>query len=151
IIMSVIPFGFIGALIGHIIFGKTISMMSIFGLVALSGVIVNDSLLLVDFVNSARKEGLSLYDAASRAGSQRFRAVLLTTLTTFFGLFPIMFETSLQAQFVIPMALSLAFGVAFGTVMTLIMVPSLYLILEDILALMMGRKQPPVLEGSEAG
>jgi len=72
-------------------------------------------------------------------------------LTTFFGLFPIMFETSLQAQFVIPMALSLAFGVAFGTVMTLIMVPSLYLILEDILALMMGRKQPPVLEGSEAG
>lgn len=150
IIMSVIPFGFIGALIGHIIFGKTISMMSIFGLVALAGVIVNDSLLLVDFVNSARKEGLSLHDAVSRAGAQRFRAILLTTLTTFFGLFPIMFETSLQAQFVIPMALSLAFGVAMGTVITLIMVPALYLILEDILVLMSGRKQAPVLEGGEA-
>src|SRR3990172_5783357 len=122
--MSVIPFGFIGALIGHILFGKTISMMSIFGLVALAGVIVNDSLLLVDFVNSARREGLSLHDAISRAGVQRFRAILLTTLTTFFGL-------------------------VFGTVMTLIMIPSLYLILEDILGLIGGRKQTPSLEGDE--
>ena len=151
IIMSVIPFGFIGALIGHILFGKTISMMSIFGLVALAGVIVNDSLLLVDFVNSARREGLSLHDAISRAGVQRFRAILLTTLTTFFGLLPIMFETSLQAQFVIPMALSLAFGVAFGTVMTLIMIPSLYLILEDILGLIGARKQEPTLPQQETG
>ena len=136
IIMSVIPFGFIGALAGHIAFGLTISMMSIFGLVALSGVIINDGLILVDFVNKARMEGLSLYDAVLQACRQRFRAILLTTLTTFFGLLPIMFETSLQAQFVIPMALSLAFGILFGTVITLLLIPSLYLILEDLKSVM---------------
>jgi multidrug efflux pump subunit AcrB len=136
IIMSVIPFGFIGAVIGHILFGKTISMMSMFGLVALSGVIINDGLLMVDFVNKARMEGLKLSAAVLSAGKQRFRAILLTTLTTFFGLLPIMFESSLQAQFVIPMALSLAFGILFGTIITLFMIPSLYLILEDIYSLL---------------
>jgi multidrug efflux pump subunit AcrB len=136
IIMSVIPFGFIGAIIGHICFGLTINMMSLFGLVALSGVIINDGLILVDFVNQARMEGRSLVDSVVRACRQRFRAILLTTLTTFFGLLPIMFETSLQAQFVIPMALSLAFGILFGTVITLFMIPSLYLILEDVKSLM---------------
>ena len=136
IIMSVIPFGFIGAMIGHIIFGKTISMMSVFGLVALSGVIINDGIVLVDFVNQARLAGASLFDAVVLATRQRFRAVLLTTLTTFFGLFPIMFETSLQAAFVIPMALSLAFGILFGTFVTLILVPSLCLVLNDVLVVM---------------
>ena len=133
IIMSVIPFGFVGAIAGHILFGKSISMMSMFGLVALSGVIINDGLIMVDFVNKAREEGMSILDAVVQAGRQRFRAILLTTLTTFFGLMPIMFETSLQAQFVIPMALSLGFGILFGTIITLFMVPALYLILDDIL------------------
>lgn len=136
IIMSVIPFGFIGAIIGHIIFGLTVNMMSLFGLVALSGVIINDGLILVDFVNIARREGFSLVDSAVQACQQRFRAILLTTLTTFFGLFPIMFETSLQARFVIPMAVSLAFGILFGTVITLFMIPSLYLILQDFVSLL---------------
>ncbi len=132
IIMSVIPFGFVGALVGHMVFGKAVSMMSIFGLIALSGVVVNDSLIMVDFINRARKAGANIYDAAVQAGSKRFRAILLTTLTTFFGLLPIMFESSLTAQMVIPMALSLAFGILFATVLTLFFIPSLYLMLEDI-------------------
>ena len=140
IIMSVIPFGVIGAIIGHIVFGLTVSMMSLFGLVALSGVIINDGLILVDFVNSARREGLSLSASVILACQQRFRAILLTTLTTFFGLLPIMFETSLQARFVIPMALSLAFGILFGTVITLFMLPALYLILEDLMSLLPVRR-----------
>ena len=134
--MSVIPFGFVGAIIGHILFGLTVSMMSLFGLVALSGVIINDGLILVDFVNNARKEGLSLSDSVLQGCRQRFRAILLTTLTTFFGIMPIMFETSLQARFVIPMAVSLAFGILFGTVITLLMLPSLYVILEDLLSIL---------------
>ena len=135
IIMSVIPFGFIGAIIGHIVFGLTVNMMSLFGLVALSGVIINDGLILVDFVNQARLEGRALVESVVQACRQRFRAILLTTLTTFFGLFPIMFETSLQARFVIPMAVSLAFGILFGTIITLFLIPSLYLILEDLKSL----------------
>ncbi|MGX5202819.1 efflux RND transporter permease subunit [Aliikangiella sp. IMCC44632] len=132
IVMAVIPFGFIGAVIGHLLFDKSISMMSLFGLVALAGVVVNDSLLMVEFVNRARREGLRLYDAVAQAGVQRFRAIMLTSLTTFFGLFPIMFEKSLQAQIIIPMAISLAFGIMFATFITLILIPSLYLVLEDI-------------------
>lgn len=135
IVMAVIPFGMIGALIGHIVFDTTISMMSLFGLVALSGVIVNDSLILVDFVNRGRREGLELTEAVVQAGVKRFRAILLTTLTTFLGLLPIMFETSMQAQLVIPMTLSLGFGIVFGTVLTLFLIPSLYLILDDFLRL----------------
>jgi multidrug efflux pump subunit AcrB len=131
IVMSVIPFGMIGAMIGHIVFDVTVSMMSLFGLVALAGVIVNDSLIMVDFVNRGRREGLGIIEAVVGAGTSRFRAILLTTLTTFFGLLPIMFETSLQAQLVIPMTLSLAFGIAFGTMLTLFLIPCLYLILED--------------------
>jgi multidrug efflux pump subunit AcrB len=131
IVMSVIPFGMIGAMIGHIVFNVTVSMMSLFGLVALAGVIVNDSLIMVDFVNRGRREGLGVIEAVVGAGTSRFRAILLTTLTTFFGLLPIMFETSLQAQLVIPMTLSLAFGIAFGTMLTLFLIPCLYLILED--------------------
>jgi multidrug efflux pump subunit AcrB len=139
-VMAVIPFGFIGAIIGHIIFDTAITVMSLFGLVALAGVIVNDSLILVDFVNRGRREGMTVQDAVVYGGTHRFRAIFLTTLTTFFGLLPMMFETSMQAQLVIPMALSLAFGIVFGTALTLFMIPCLYLILDDFLKLLF--KQP---------
>ena len=134
IIMSVIPFGMVGAIIGHLVLGQAVSVLSICGIIALSGVVVNDSLIMVDFVNRARKEGASLIEAAMQAGGQRFRAIILTSLTTFMGLLPIIFERSLQAQVVIPMAISLAFGILFATVITLLLVPSLYLILDDIKA-----------------
>jgi len=142
IVMSIIPFGMIGALIGHILFDTTISMMSLFGLVALAGVVVNDSLIMVDFINRKQaEEGVSLTEAIVAAGTVRFRAILLTTVTTFLGLLPIMFETSLQAQLVIPMTLSLGWGIVFGTVLSLLMIPSLYLVLEDIRHGFSGRRQ----------
>jgi len=132
IIMSVIPFGTIGALLGHLILGIPVSMTSYFGIIALSGVVVNDSLILVDFVNRERAGGLGLEQAVKDAAKTRFRAILLTSLTTFLGLVPIaIFETSLQAQLVIPMAASLAFGILFATVITLFLIPTLYLILDD--------------------
>jgi len=131
IIMSVIPFGTIGALVGHWILGLQVSMMSFFGIIALAGVVVNDSLILVDFVNRERRLGIPLLQAVTDAASKRFRAILLTSLTTFFGLVPIVLETSLQAQIVIPMAASLAFGILFATVITLFLIPSLYIILDD--------------------
>jgi multidrug efflux pump subunit AcrB len=130
-VMSVIPFGFIGAILGHLVFDKSFNMMSMFGIIALAGVVVNDSLIMVEFVNRARRSGMRLKDAVLKAGTQRFRAIMLTSLTTFFGLLPIMFETSLQAQIIIPMALSLAFGIMFATVITLFLIPSLYMLLED--------------------
>ncbi|WP_051275272.1 efflux RND transporter permease subunit [Aestuariibacter salexigens] len=132
IIMSVIPFGIVGAIVGHLLLGQAVSVLSLCGIIALSGVVVNDSLIMVDFVNRARAEGHSMLEAALSAGSQRFRAIILTSLTTFMGLMPIVFEKSLQAQIVIPMAISLAFGILFATVITLLLVPSLYLILDDI-------------------
>ena len=131
LIMSVIPFGMVGAFIGHLMLGLDMSIMSIFGLIALAGVVVNDSIIMVDFVNEARARGVALYDAVMDAGSQRFRAIMLTSLTTFLGLAPIVLERSLQAQIVIPMAVSLAFGILFATVITLFLIPVLYLILED--------------------
>jgi multidrug efflux pump subunit AcrB len=131
IIMSVIPFGTIGALVGHLILGIEVSMMSFFGIIALAGVVVNDSLILVDFVNRERRLGVPLIQAVQDAASKRFRAILLTSLTTFFGLIPIVLESSLQAQIVIPMAASLAFGILFATVITLFLIPSLYMILDD--------------------
>ncbi|MEC8233281.1 MAG: efflux RND transporter permease subunit, partial [Pseudomonadota bacterium] len=140
IIMSVIPFGIVGAIIGHLVLGMAVSVLSICGIIALSGVVVNDSLIMVDFVNRARKEGLSLMDAAISAGTQRFRAIILTSLTTFMGLMPIVFERSLQAQIVIPMAISLAFGILFATIITLLLVPALYLILNDIKNVFKGRE-----------
>jgi multidrug efflux pump subunit AcrB len=130
IIMSVIPFGAIGALVGHWILGIPVSMLSFFGLIALSGVVVNDSLILVDFVNRERAQGVELRQAVIDATRKRFRAILLTSLTTFFGLVPIVLETSLQAQLVIPMATSLAFGILFATVITLFLIPSLYIALD---------------------
>ncbi|WMB72252.1 efflux RND transporter permease subunit [Shewanella oncorhynchi] len=132
IIMSVIPFGIIGALFGHLIQGLAMSVLSLCGIVALAGVVVNDSLILVDFVNRAREQGQSVRQAAVDSGCYRFRAIILTSLTTFVGLVPIILERSLQAQIVIPMATSLAFGILFSTLVTLILVPLLYIILDDI-------------------
>ncbi len=132
IIMGVIPFGVIGAVMGHMITGYAISMMSLMGIIALSGVVVNDSLIMVDFVNRAIREGAEIKEAVANAGTRRFRAILLTSLTTFFGLVPILTESSTQAQMIIPMAISLAFGIVFATVITLLLVPSLYMILEDL-------------------
>jgi multidrug efflux pump subunit AcrB len=144
VIMAVIPFGIIGAIIGHWVLGKTINMMSMFGFIALTGVVVNDSLIMVDFINKAKGSGMRMIDIVSQAGTQRFRAILLTSLTTFFGIFPLYFEQSLQAQFIIPMAISLGFGIVFATVITLFLIPALYLIKEDIANLF--RKQTSVLQ-----
>ncbi|MFQ5548572.1 MAG: efflux RND transporter permease subunit [Woeseia sp.] len=157
LIMSVIPFGLIGAVAGHIILGKAISMYSLFGLIALSGVVVNDSLIMVDFINKARLEGVAVKEAVIRSGTQRFRAIILTSLTTAFGLLPIMLETSLQAQYVIPMAISISFGIIFATVITLFLIPSLYMLAEDLglmlrnaKNLILGRDPEPAREAAEA-
>ena len=132
-IMTVIPFGIIGAVFGHFILGMDLSVLSVFGILAAAGVAVNDSLVMVDYVNNARKRGEPLKDAVMHAGTKRFRAIMLTSLTTFIGLVPIIyFETSAQAQIVIPMAVSLSFGVLFATIVTLVFIPSLYMIIEDI-------------------
>ncbi len=132
IVMCVIPFGIVGAIGGHWITGQDFSVLSLLGLVALSGVVVNDSLVLVDFINQQVRAGKPLLEAIRESGVQRFRPVILTSLTTFVGLIPILLETNLQAQFLIPMATSLAFGILFATSITLLLVPSAYLILEDI-------------------
>lgn len=131
IILSAIPFGFIGAVIGHLLMGFSMSLISMMGLVALSGVVVNDSLVLLHTANRLRRE-TSVQEAVARAGIQRFRPIILTSMTTFLGLTPMIFETSLQARFLIPMAISLGFGVLFATVIILLMVPAFYVILEDI-------------------
>ena len=136
IVMSVIPFGIVGAIIGHILMGANISIMSMCGIVALSGVVVNDSLVLVDYVNRHRIRGKSIVDAAWEAGAARFRPIVLTSLTTFAGLSPMLFETDLQAKFLIPMAISLGFGILFATFITLILVPCVYLLLEDLKSLL---------------
>ncbi|MBT5916546.1 MAG: efflux RND transporter permease subunit, partial [Opitutae bacterium] len=132
LVMSVIPFGLIGAVLGHLLFSIPLSQLSMFGIVALTGVVINDSLVLVHYVNQKSKNS-TLLEAAKSAGMARFRPILLTSLTTFVGLLPILFERSLQAQFLKPMAIAIGFGVLFATFITLIMVPCLYLILEDIL------------------
>ena len=132
IIMVSIPFGIIGAVLGHILLGYSLSILSLFGVVALSGVVVNDSLIFIDFANRKRRAGATMHDAIYEAGIQRFRPIVLTTLTTFFGLTPMIFETSLQAKFLIPMAISLGFGILFATGITLLLIPALTLILEDI-------------------
>jgi len=132
IVMSVIPFGMVGAIAGHILLGLNLSIMSMCGIVALAGVVVNDSLVLVDYVNRHRSEGISVREAATRAGARRFRPIILTSLTTFAGLMPMLLETDMQAKFLIPMAVSLGFGIIFATTITLLLLPSLYLILEDL-------------------
>jgi multidrug efflux pump subunit AcrB len=132
IVMIAIPFGIVGAVLGHLIMGYALSLMSMMGIVALSGVVVNDSLLLIDYANRQRRDGMSPWQAIRRAGGRRFRPILLTTLTTFGGLSPMIFETSRKARFMIPMAISLGFGILFATVITLILVPCLYLIANDL-------------------
>ena len=141
-IMVVIPFGVIGAVFGHFILGMDLSALSVMGILAASGVVVNDSLVMVDYVNNARKRGERLKDAVMHAGTKRFRAIMLTSLTTFIGLVPIIFfETSAQAQIVIPMAVSLSFGVLFATVVTLVLIPCLYIIIEDMRGLLSRKKK----------
>lgn len=134
IIMSVIPFSLTGAIWGHFFFGIDLSMMSTFGLIAAAGVVINDSLVMTDFVNQRRKQGHGIKAAVTEAGCARFRAITLTSITTFAGVLPIMFETSLQAKFVIPMAVALGFAVLYATLVTLVLVPCLYMILEDLKA-----------------
>jgi multidrug efflux pump subunit AcrB len=131
-IMTVIPFGIVGSVFGHLLLGMDLNLFSMFGLIAAAGVVVNDSLVMVDYVNQARKSGIKIVDAVIGAGCNRFRAIMLTSLTTFIGLVPIMSETSAQALIVIPMAVSLAFGVLFATIVTLVLMPCLYLIFADI-------------------
>jgi multidrug efflux pump subunit AcrB len=131
IIMSVIPFGIIGAVLGHLVMAESLSMFSLFGLVALSGVVVNDSLIMIDFINKARGRGVALRQAVVESGTLRFRAIVLTSVTTAVGLLPIITEGSLQAQTVIPMAISLGFGILFATFITLFLIPSLYMLQED--------------------
>ena len=142
IIMAAIPFGLVGAVLGHVLMGLNLTILSMFGIVALAGVVVNDSLILVDYVNRQRRAGTALLEAVHNSGSARFRPIFLTSLTTFAGLTPLLMETSLQAKFLIPMAVSLAFGVAFSTVITLFLVPAAYLIMEDLIGLFPGRPGP---------
>ena len=149
VIMSVIPFGIIGAVIGHVVMGEAVSMFSLFGLVALAGVVVNDSLIMIDFINKAREKGMSVKQAVIESGTQRFRAIILTSITTAVGLMPIMAERSLQAQTVIPMAISLSFGIIFATVITLFLIPCLYMLQLDgfkrsryLWDLLLGRPEP---------
>ncbi|APU68369.1 multidrug resistance protein [Christiangramia flava JLT2011] len=131
IVMSAIPFGIVGAVIGHIILGYDLSLVSLMGVIALTGVVVNDSLIMIDFANK-EKEGKSAFEAIKEAGLRRFRPILLTTLTTFGGLTPIIMETSSQAFYLIPMAISLGFGIIFATSIILVIVPCLFLALEDL-------------------
>jgi len=130
IVMSVIPFGLIGAVLGHMLLGLDLTIQSVLGMLALTGVVVNDSLVLVDYINRCRQKGTDLFNAVVQAGRARFRAILLTSITTFIGLMPMMFSSNTQAQFLIPMAVSLAFGVLFATFITLVLVPCFYLLLE---------------------
>lgn len=131
VVMSAIPFGMIGAAIGHMIMGYTLSIISIMGVIALSGVVVNGSLVMIDYANRRRQEGTTALVAIYQAGIRRFRPIILTTVTTFGGLAPMIFETSRQARFMIPMAISLGYGILFTTMLMLLLVPSLYMILED--------------------
>ncbi len=134
IVMLSIPFGIIGALIGHFLLGYGLSIISLFGIIALAGVVVNDSLVLIVATNQLRdEEHLPLIEAVVQGAMKRFRPIVLTSLTTFFGLAPMIFETALQARFIIPMAISLGFGILFGTLIILTIVPSVYLIIEDVL------------------
>jgi multidrug efflux pump subunit AcrB len=131
-IMLAIPFGLVGAVIGHLLLGLDVTLMSLFGIVALSGIVVNDSLILIDFINRAIREGVPMDEAVEASGKARFRPVILTSLTTIAGLMPLLLERSFQAQFLIPMAVSICFGLLVATGLTLLLVPALYLIIKDV-------------------
>ena len=132
VVMSAIPFGILGAIVGHWLMGETVTILSAIGMVALTGILVNDSLVLVDFINKRIADGTSVFEASVQGAKLRLRAILLTTLTTAAGLTPLMFETSFQAKFLIPMAVTLTFGLIFATALTLIIVPTLNLVVYDI-------------------
>jgi multidrug efflux pump subunit AcrB len=129
LVMSAIPYGIVGAVWGHVLMGWDLTLLSMFGVVALSGVVVNASLLMIDFINRGRRAGLGVQEAILESAVRRFRPILLTATTTFLGLTPLLLETSLQAQFLIPMAISLGFGVIFSTAITLLLVPVSYSLL----------------------
>lgn len=131
IIMTAIPFGLVGAAWGHLLMGIDLTLISVFGVVALSGVVVNDSLIMIDFINRARIEGRDVRTAVFESGIRRFRPIMLTSLTTFAGLTPLLLEKSLQAKFLVPMAVSLGFGVVFSTFITLILIPVSYTLLSE--------------------
>lgn len=135
IVLLAVPFGVIGAYAGHILLDITPSYLSVFGIMALTGVVVNDSLVLVDFINQKRREGMDLHEAVRISGVRRFRPIFLTSITTFAGLMPLMFDRAIHAQFLKPMAVSLGFGILFATIITLFLIPTAYLALEDLKAL----------------
>ena len=141
IIMMAVPFGLIGAILGHLVMGIEFTIISIFGIVALSGIVVNDSLILIDFINRALRDGIDINKAVIESGKARFRPVLLTSVTTIAGLFPLLLERSFQAQFLIPMAVSICFGLLAATILTLLYVPALYLIVADVTNVFVGRRQ----------
>ena len=142
LIMAMVPFGIVGAVVGHIVMGYGLSIISIFGIIALSGVVVNDTLVLINQAVRRRRQGASAAEAAIEAGVSRFRPIVLTSITTFVGLAPMMALSTMSTRMFVPMATSLAFGVLIGTLITLFVVPVLYLILEDILKLA-GRRSNP--------
>ena len=132
VIMFTVPFGIIGAVFGHLLMGYDLSIMSIFGMVALTGVVVNDAIVLIERINENFACGMPFFEAILQGGTRRFRAIFLTTLSTVGGLAPLIMETDFQAKFLIPMALSIAAGVAFATILTLVLIPSLLAILNDL-------------------
>jgi multidrug efflux pump subunit AcrB len=125
IVMTAIPFGIVGAIMGHLLMGINLSLLSIFGIIGLSGVVINGALVMIDFINEERHNGMEGVEAIITGAKARFRPIFLTALTTFLGVGPLIFETSVQAQFLIPVALSLGFGVLFGTVIQILLVPAL--------------------------
>ena len=128
LILAIVPFGFIGAAIGHFIMGLEFTLLSLFGMIALAGVVVNDAIVLIDFINLRVEAGRPLYEALLETGQRRFRPVILTTVTTVGGLTPMLLETSFQGQILVPMATSLSFGLIVATALTLVLVPVMYLV-----------------------
>ena len=150
LVMFAIPFGYIGAVIGHLFFGLPWSMFSFFGVVATAGVVVNDNLVLIDYINILRERGVNVVDAVREAAASRFRPILLTTLTTFFGLMPITFQKAPQAQYLIPMAISLAFGVVLASVVTLVLMPTMYIWMDKFRSWFFGLYFPQTLARENA-
>jgi multidrug efflux pump subunit AcrB len=150
IIMMAIPFGLIGAILGHLVMGIEFTIVSIFGIVALSGIVVNDSLILIDFINRTVRDGVDINRAVIESGKARFRPVLLTSVTTIAGLVPLLMEHSFQAQFLIPMAVSICFGLLAATILTLLYVPALYLIVQDVINLFSRKMKKPAVGGRKA-
>ena len=149
LVLTAVPFGIMGAIFGHLILNWTVSMLSLLGVIAAAGVVVNDNLVLIDRINQLRASGHAIMEALLQAGEDRFRPIILTSITTFIGLLPIMSETSFQAQFLIPMVISLAFGVLFATGVTLVLVPCLYLFGVQLSAHVLHRRQllPDAIDG----